>query len=63
MDMTLRVFVVAINRLRNKEIVNEVLPISGSDDDAGGVDSASSSNSTKNATKMFIPEIVIYYCC
>lgn len=32
------------------------LPMSGNEDDAGGVDSASSSSNTKNATKMFIPE-------
>lgn len=31
------------------------LPMSGNEDDAGGVDSASSNSNTKNATKMFIP--------
>ena len=39
----------------------QVLPMRGIDDAAGGVMSASSSSSTKNATKMFRPAVYIAY--
>jgi len=37
--------------------------MSGTDDAAGGVMSANSSNNTKNAKKMFIPAIVLHVHC
>lgn len=46
-------------RAKNKEVsmdvVNPFLPMSGTEDAAGGVESASSRSNKKNATNMFIP--------
>jgi len=46
-------------RVRVKRMCD--LPINGMDAAAGGVDSASNSNRTKKATKMFIPAIKTHF--